>query len=344
VTCKATCTASIELPKRETRSGSLRSAGWSFAGAVFAVLGLLSSFTREAAAGIDPWRVAREPQTAKLQAWAELLDRERVSADPYLQGAQAQQKLNQRCAVRLQLIGVERGDDERAAYLLAECLSQSPGQYQSAARDVWRQVLARWPSSPQAAHGWESLGMAELALDAANAAEAAFTHALQLEWLEEARARLFCARGQVRMERGELARAQADFWAAMNEAEHMETYALAQWGLGVAFDRQRDFPQAIAPAVAASRARFGSAGRTSVLDLEEIMLFPAEDEHYYRALGLMAEAASNKAGASYTSQLQSAQLMWLQYLDVAPETSFGVVRAKEHLQAIRRELHSDDDD
>jgi hypothetical protein len=154
---------------------------------------------------------------------------------------------------------------------------------------------------------------------------------------------MFTVRGQVALSLGALDAANADFWSAMHEAREIETYTLAQWGLGVALDRARDFPSAVGPAMAASHARFGNAGRTSVLDLETTLLFPSADEHYYRALGLMAEAALNKGKPTHTSFLQSAQLMWLQYLDAAVESNPGVVRAREHLALIRREIGGEDD-
>jgi tetratricopeptide (TPR) repeat protein len=320
-----------------------------------AVAGAVCALEQTALAQIDPWARARDPAGAKAGAWADVLDRDRVSIDPYLQGASAQQKLNQRCAVKLQLVGAQLlggttalvgskdGANERAAFLLAECLSQAHGQYQGEARDAWATALERWPSSPRAAHGFGALGMAQLALDEPGSADVALGASLELEWDAETRARLSCVRGQLAMHTGRLKRAMSDFWAAMNEAQEMETYALAQWGLGVALDRARNFPEAVAPALAASRARFGNAGRTSVLDLETTVLFPSEDEHYYRALGLMADAASNKGRPGYVSHLQSAQLMWLQFLDAAPSTNLGVVRAREHLRTIRRELGSDDE-
>lgn len=309
---------------------------WALAGA------LLSALGGTAHADFDPWARVKAPQRFKAEALADSLDRDRVSIDPYLQGALAQQKLNQRCAVRLQLVGLDQTQIERSAFLLAECLSQAPGQYQAAALDAWRNALARWPGSPLAAHGWGALAMAALQLDDAEAASVGLDNALRAEVDEEVRARLFTARGQIALSQGELPRASSDFWAAMHEAREIETYTLAQWGLAVALDRARDFPQATGPAVAASHARFGNAGRTSVLDLESTLLFPAEDEHYYRALGLMAEAAAAKGKPTYTSFLQSAQLMWLQYLDAAADSSPGLVRAREHLAAIRREIGDDD--
>ncbi|HEX2733860.1 MAG TPA: hypothetical protein VHM70_19760 [Polyangiaceae bacterium] len=304
----------------------------------------LSVFTRDAYGGFDPWRVARQPLAAKARVLADALDRERTTVDPYLQDSAAQQKLNQRCAVRLELSGLESTHEERLLFLFGDCLSEAPGQYQEQARAAWRRALELYPNSPESARAYSAIALSSLALDDPAAALDAIGHALAFEWQAEVRARLFCAAAQIEMQRKQLDVARVHFLAAVSEAQELETRALAEWGWAVALDRAHDFPAALTPARDASRARFGGAGRTSVLDLDGALLFPSFDAHYYRALGLMAEALADAANPARTAQLQSAQLMWIQYLDAAPETDPWIARVREHLDWLHRELGADDDD
>jgi hypothetical protein len=304
---------------------------------------LCLALTSVADAGPSPWQRVTRPSATLAQVRYAQADSKRTPADPFKQGPEQELLLNELCAQALLLGGVEQLGDAGLQYLFADCLSRAPGQYQTQARQAWQRALEQAPEHPQAAQAWLNIGLQSETLDEPQVALHAYTKALQSEWDEETRAGLYRVRAQVRMGLGDLKGATADYWVAFAEGNSLETRTLAQWGLAVAFDRAYDHPSALRYALSASQARFGNAGRTSVLDLDESWLSPLEERHYYRALGLMAQAHADPRAAGRVATLQAAQLMWLQYLDDAPPRGRWVPRAREHLERIRRVLGSDDD-
>lgn len=286
----------------------------------------------------SPWLKVTHPEQAVARERYAQADSKRTPADPYKQGPDQELLLNEMCARSLLLSGVEALANAELQYLLADCLTRAPGQYVSQARDAWLQALRLAPEHPQAARAWLNVGLGSEVLDDLPEAVAGYTQALTREWDSELRAGLYRARAQVLMRQGLLVQAMSDYRVALAESHVLETRTLAQWGLAVALDRAYDHPSALALALSASRARFGNVGRTSLLDLEQTWITPDADRHYYRALGLMAEAKAQGQRGDRTGLLQSAQLMWLQYLDAAPADGPWVARAREHLAWLRLQL------
>jgi hypothetical protein len=311
-----------------------------------AVLALASSgLVRPVSAGLSPWQKLTEPNAAIAEQRYAQADNKRTSADPYQQGEDHELLLNELCAQALLLSGAEQLGDPGLSYLLADCLSRAPGQYLEQARRAWLAALQKAPAHPRAAVAWLNVAVQSSLLDEPELALAAYENVLSLEWDEGVRADVYRAQAQLYMSQGDLVRALPRFRIAFMESRALEARCLAEWGLAAALDRAYDHPTALAHALSASRARFGAAGRTSVLDLQDAWFLPAEEKHYFRALGLMAEAKQPGIEATLRLRwLQAAHLMWLQYLDLAPKEGRWVPRAREHLKAIRRQLGSDEEE
>ncbi|HWO11911.1 MAG TPA: hypothetical protein VNN80_20600, partial [Polyangiaceae bacterium] len=118
------------------------------------------------------------------------------------------------------------------------------------------------------------------------------------------------------------------------------TQALAYWGLAVATERDGDLPTSLELARRASSFRFGPPNHLVVaLDLPSVYFTPPYEEHYYRALATMAEAARAAVSDERRMLLQTASLLWSLYLDGAQRDSERwVANAKAHRDACRREL------
>jgi hypothetical protein len=147
------------------------------------------------------------------------------------------------------------------------------------------------------------------------------------------------------MRRQELPSAIAWYRAALSETRDAETRAWALWGLAVALDRSWELPAALPLALEAFRSGFGPTGKASVLDVEQGVLWPLPEVHYYRGLALLAEARARQSkdgvgerGPGMVSFLLASQLMWVRYLDETDPNEPWVRRARQHLEAVREQL------
>jgi tetratricopeptide (TPR) repeat protein len=228
--------------------------------------------------------------------------------------------------------------------LLGDCLANAPAAYQPQAVNVLRDALENAPNAPQAAASWVNLAFALETLGELDSAVEAFSQALFLEWHSERRAVIYHERGRMQLGSGALEAAIGDFEAGLSSGFGAEARALAHWSLGVAHDRNHDFPTAIPHLLEGYRARFGSNGATLIIDLDDSIIWPPEERHYYRALALLAEAMEERAvnHGRFISLLVESQFVWLSYLQDAPAESLGVPRAREHLQWVREQLQQDD--
>jgi tetratricopeptide (TPR) repeat protein len=302
------------------------------------------SYASRAQAESSLWERVKQPGLAKAEALVRIFDRKRMPREAMMRDDRQLQKFNQACALQLQMTGAEQLVHTGLQYLLADCLANADGGLQKQAHQALTRALEAAPDHPLAASALFDLGVVSEALDDSEGALAAYTTALSLETDVEVRAHLLRARAQLHMGEGRLKRAIADYRATIAESREPETRALAQWGLGVALDRNYDFPAAVPYLVEAYRSRFGNAGRRSAIDLAEGILWPLSEEHYYRALALLAEATLRKGQDGTISSLLASQLMWVRYLDDAPSDGRWVKRAREHLEAARVELDTDEQD
>lgn len=292
------------------------------------------------------WQRVKSPQEAKAAALYRWADAERVPREELLRGPRSEKLHMDQASLRIQLNGGEALGHASLNYLLAYCLANGTGELFAQAAPALEAALQAAPGHPLAADAWYDLGnVLELAGELAAASDA-YGAALRLEWDNEARAALYRARAQLSMTRGRLVDAEADYRAALEHARDPKLRALANWGLAVALDRNYDFPAAAPLALQAYHSRF-NAGRRSVLDLEDGVLWPPAEEHYYRGLALLAEAREKQGGEGYVSTLLASQLMWMRYLDDVPPDGPWVARARQHLQQVRQLVASmglDDDD
>lgn len=292
------------------------------------------------------WERVKSPQATKAAALYRWADSERVPREELLRGPRSEKLHLDQAALRIQLNGGEELGDTSLQYLLAHCLANGTGELFVQAVPALERALAAAPEHPLAAEAWYDLGNMLEVLGERERAAGAYTAALRLEWDHEARASIYRARAQLSMNRGQLLAAEADYRAAIEHSRDPKLRALANWGLAVALDRNFDFPAAAPLALQAYHSRF-NAGRRSVLDLEDGILWPPAEEHYYRGLALLAEADEKQGGDGYVSTLLASQLMWMRYLDDAPADGPWIARARQHLAKVRALVDAmglDDDD
>ncbi len=298
----------------------------------------------EALAKPNVWDVARDPRAARAEELLERADRARIPADPGFEAVELQRKLNERSALMIQLAGGEELGSTRLLYLLGDCLVHASGDHNEEGRAILLRALAEAPHSPSAAGAWFAVAIASSLMGDHETEYRAYGKALEIEWDQDSRARIYLNRGESSMAQLLLPQAIADYRAALNETNSAVTRALANWGLAVALDRSMDFPAAVSYAVAASQARFGPNGRQMALDLSEVFFTPRYEVHYYRALALQALTRQLSGTAEYQTALENTKLLWLAYISAAPEDGPWVPRAKQHLRWINRELRTQADD
>jgi hypothetical protein len=135
--------------------------------------------------------------------------------------------------------------------------------------------------------------------------------------------------------------AVGDYRAAVALARDSLGSALSHLGLGVALERNGDYPQGMLEIARAVALRVPAPPNRSlfVLDVPGLSWVPEYDEHYFRALAAMAVAQSaqdsEQAQASYEAALSS----WEQYLPAAEaQKARFVPNAKRHKQRCLKEL------
>lgn len=176
------------------------------------------------------------------------------------------------------------------------------------------------PDSDFKLESWFDLGQAAQLSGELEKADKAFTAAVGLAWDPDDRARSYVSRGKARMLSGRLSDAVADFRAAVRLAQRPARQALAQFELGVALERNGDYPagmQAIAQGVAV-RLSGPNLVSESVLDLPTLRWIPDYDVHYFRALAAMSQAENAGDDRELEEERYAAALeSWDQYLALA---------------------------
>ncbi len=302
----------------------------------------LAPFRAEADPSI--WQRVKDPIGFQAEAMYRALDSDRVPREELVDDPSAERLLNGRTALRIIVNGGDTYPNADLRYLLALCLANGTPKTIRQAPTALLAALQLAPTHPLAANAWYDLGIASEWGDELAAADGAYSAALRLEWDREQRAAIYRMRGQLEMRRGNLRAAIEDYDMALGESRDAELRALAKWGLAVALDRSHDFPSSVPHVLAAYQARFGPHGRTSAIDLDVGYVWPSYDEHYYRGLALLAEAAQKRGHDGYTSTLLASQLMWIRYLDDAPADDLWAPRAREHLEQVRHDIDALDDE
>ncbi len=297
---------------------------------------IVISHASRGAARLSPWQRVADPRAAKAEVLSARADVLRTPREDL--GERWLQLHNHKAAIIIELAGGEALGDPELLYLLADCLANAEAAAQPRAQQALLAALEAEPDHPGAAGAWYELGHVAEATQSFELADEAYARALTRQWDTEVRAEIFRARAQLNMRLKNLTGAIEWYRAALSETRDAETRAWALWGLAVALDRSWDLPAALPLALEAFRSGFGPTGKASVLDVEEGVLWPLAEVHYYRGLALLAEAHARRGDDGEVSFLLASQLMWVRYLDETDPAQPWVARAKEHLEAVREHL------
>lgn len=303
-----------------------------------AVLGVAS------AAEAEPtlWQRAKEPGSAvrgKARKRAEQLFAQATDArlDPELL-----RDLSLGSAALLELSGGAGRDPWQSVLLGRVLVDAAPGREREAAKLI-ESGLPSLPSSEFKRESWFDLGLASMLTGETERAARAYTAALALAWDADDRATIYRNRGKARMLSGRLGDAVSDFRAAVRLAQSPVVVALSHFGLGVALERNGDYPagmQEVALGVAV-RLSGPNAISESVLDLPTLRWIPEYDVHYFRALGATSQAERADDSALEQEHYEAALESWEQYLALAePAKERFVPNAERHrkrcLEALAR--------
>jgi tetratricopeptide (TPR) repeat protein len=296
------------------------------------------------------WDVVKQPELRRADELLSIAERSRVPADEAMDDAgmflpsgtseELSRQLNARAAALITIADGHTFGDVRLLFLLGDALVKADRSYLSEGRLRLQQALELAPDSPLAGEAWFSLAVSEGKLRHHTAERAAYTRALDLEWQPELQATIVTNRAESTMAAGDLALAMRDYRLALALSRSATTQALAYWGLAVATERDGDLPSALELARRAGSFRFGPPSHLIVaLDLPSVYFTPDYEEHYYRALATMGEAATAATPDEKRLLLQTASLLWSLYLDGAQRDSERwVANAKAHREACRRKL------
>lgn len=296
------------------------------------------------------WDEVRQPELGRADELLALAERSRVPAEDALDDAgmllpsgtseELNRQLNARAAALITIGDGHTLGDARLLYLLGDALVKADKSYLPEGRERLAQALALAPDSPLAGEAWFSLAVAEGKLRHHAEERAAYTRALEHEWEPELQATIVTNRAESTMAAGDLALAMRDYRLALALSRSATTQALAYWGLAVATERDGDLPSALELARRAASFSFGPPShRVVALDLPSVYFTPDYEEHYYRALSTMAEAARASSTDDKRLALQTASLLWSLYLDGAQRDSERwTPNARAHRDACRRQL------
>jgi tetratricopeptide (TPR) repeat protein len=296
------------------------------------------------------WDVVKHPELGRADELLAVAERSRVPEDDafddtgmFLSSGTSEElnrQLNARAAALITIADGHELGDVRLLFLLGDALVKADKSYLTEGRERLQQALAREPESPLAPEAWFSLAVAEGKLGDHDAERRAYSRALALEWEPELQATIVTNRAESTMSTGELAAAIRDYRLGLALSRSATTQALAYWGLAVATERDGDLPSALELARRAASFRFGPPSRMIVaLDLPSVYFTPDYEEHYYRALASMADAAKATSRDEKRLALQTASLLWSLYVEAAQrDSSPWVANARAHRDGCRREL------
>lgn len=263
--------------------------------------------------------------------------RDQVAADAFLD-PQAVALSAARTLLRYQVADGKPLDDPSLSFLLGKSLVLAGSEYQEQGRRVLLSALKRFPNAPEARGVWLEVGLVSAQLGDLSGAQAALSQSLAVEWEPERRIRALLERAAVSVRQQDLDKAIGDYRVALQESRSETDLAHSRWGLGVALDRNYDFPAALPYLVQAASSKGSQWPLGNDETLPASPLLPPYEIYYYRALGQMAIATEQAGSALETSSLQAAELMWLSYVQAAPDDDPWLLRARQHLKIVRRKL------
>jgi tetratricopeptide (TPR) repeat protein len=225
-------------------------------------------------------------------------------------------------AVALELKGGEALASSDALYLLGISLVYGDSGRDEEGRRILRKALAADPESPLAPLAWFQVAVASNRLLDFESERGAYGEELRVQWDTDQRATLLSNRAESNMSLGDLADAKDDYLASLDSvtSSGSDVYALAAWGLAVAYARDDDLPDALKYAWKAAQLRFPDVDPTrglvlvQAIDLPNVFYTPAHEIFFYRALGEMASAEHEDDPSKRRQALGRALELWDQYL------------------------------
>lgn len=280
------------------------------------------------------WESVARPAAASEAALVRSVERTRVPREDLFSSEDMLELLNQRAAVMLELGATKETPGAPLAYLRADVLYNAGATFAPQAEAALRYALHHYPESPLAASAWQDLAHL-LGLHGQRSEElGAYRRALAGQWWQPGRAELRLNMAEVTMALGDVTGALSLYEQALTTDASPELQALARWGAAVALERSMDLPSAMQLVVQASSARFpAGALSVSAIDLPGVYFSPAYEEHYYRALAAMAQAAEEKEeSAKIAEKYQTAAYLWTLYISgaVREQSDKWLENAKRH--------------
>jgi tetratricopeptide (TPR) repeat protein len=216
--------------------------------------------------------------------WA--AERSRASESELLVDSALDRLLARRTAILIELAGVSDTSPVELRFLYGESLVRAELGEQEQGKRLLLAALREAPDSPLQSIAWAAIAAASMMHGDFAEGEHAYAEALRVEWQPQARAWLYLQRGNSRMQLSDLRGAIDDYQQAIEQGSDPLTIALAHWGLGVAHDRDDNFPLARREIEQAIAINIGTPAEPRwAIDSSEVALYPEHEEHYYRALG-----------------------------------------------------------
>jgi tetratricopeptide (TPR) repeat protein len=223
--------------------------------------------------------------------------------------------LARRTSILIELAGGGESSPVELRFLYGESLVRAALGGEDQGRALLLAALGEAPDSPLRATAWAAIATAAMVQGEFAAAERAYAEALAEQWQPELRATLLLHRGDSRMQLRNVAGSLADYQRALASTTDLRTIALAHWGLGVAFDRDDNFPLARAEIEQAIAINVGTPSEPRwAIDASDVAFFPSQEEHYYRALGLTVQALGQGESAAAAAICKRATAHWDGYL------------------------------
>jgi tetratricopeptide (TPR) repeat protein len=275
------------------------------------------------------WDIVRDPGAARAERALDEALALRVPMVDFRSGSLGPREFMRAraydAAVALELKGGEALGDPDVLYFLGNSLIYADRGRDEDGRRILRKALAADPGSPLAAGAWFNVAVASNRLLDFQSERAAYGEALQVSWEQDQRATILSNRAESSMSLGDLRTAKEDYSTALETATSSgsDVYALAAWGLAVAYARDDDLPDALKYAWKATQIRFPTIDPTKglvsiyAIDLPSVFFTPEHEIFYYRALGEMAAAEHAGDAGKRKSALSRALDFWDQYLGAA---------------------------
>lgn len=261
------------------------------------------------------WDRVTQPELVQQEQLLWAAERSRASESELVVDAALDRLLARRTAILIELAGGGESSPLELRFLYGESLVRAElgGEQQGTA--LLLAALGEAPESPLRSKAWAAIAAASMMQGDCAAGERAYTEALNEQWETELRATLLVRRGDTRMQMRAMASSVMDYQHALTLTSDPQTAALAHWGLGVAYDRDDNFPLARHEIEQAIRINMGTPAEPRwAIDSSEVALFPSHEEHYYRALGLTVQALGQAEPVSAAATCKRATAHWDGYL------------------------------